>query len=421
MKLFLHDPRPPSNEYVAALYFGPLRSYCADHGIEIELVDDPESVKNGILLICGDYLSHERIERIKNNGTKLVIFDINDSSYISATYGSSPLWTDADLIFKISGVPNRNESPEPSIDANFKITTTAVKYLPDDEWDKFQAVRHKIKPLPYTLWGPLVPQDKPVNPNRNGRVLVGGGSHFWRVILFFKLVQQGLNDPSSQFATNAYFADDMVPQFRYCQECRDERKANGKTPYSAVHDPAHCTGRGQWGTEGDIVGGPGYGNQFGKMNNVCPAAFFWWSKEYERLSGPLNDQIEKALNGTFRPAHEFCESLSKTSYYADYKPLNTIYVPPRFWEAASVGTPSLYPARTADQDHWPAMVEDEHYYTYREDMSDFGLGSDSVPPKHWELVSKSVKDLYETKIRGTDYAISNALLEYMKDSIEEIL
>lgn len=413
MKLSIYDPQPPANEYLTAMFFGPLRSYCANNGIETEIIDNPDTVSGKIVLIAGDHMSHERIGRIKEHN-KLVVFDINDSSYISATYSASDRIPDIDLIFKISGVPNRNATLEPEIDANFKITAHEVKYLPDSEWEKFQAIRHKIKPLPYTLWSPLVPRDKPVNPNRNGRVLVGGGSHFWRVILFFKLVQQGLNDPSSQFATNAYFADDMVPQFRYCQECRDERKAVGKTPYSSVHDPAHCTSPAKWGDPEDIVGGP----HFGKLNNSCPAAFFWWAKQYEKHSGPLNDSVERALNGSFRHALDFTNSLEAASYYADYKPLNTIYVPPRFWEAASVGTPSFYPARTADQDHWPAMIEDEHFYTYPEDMHDFGLDKYSVPPKHWDLVSKSVKNLYETKIRGTDYAISNALLEYMKTEIE---
>lgn len=418
MRLSIYDPSPPCNEYATRMFLGPLRSYCADHGIETVLLDDPETVHDAIVVIVGDRLSHERIARIKENGNKLIVFDINDSSYISTTYGASSLVPEIDLIFKISGVPNKNTTLEPSIGANFNIASSEVKYLPDDEWEKFQALRPKIKPLPYVLWTPLAPAHYSPAPasERTGKVLVGGGSHFWRVILFFKLVQKGLNDPASQFATDAYFVDSMTPQFRYCDTCRAEKKAIGRTPYNAVRDPSQCASPGAWGKPEDIVGGPGTGKSpFGHFNNSCPAAFFWWAKQYEHHSGPLNDSIERALNGRFRPAEDFLSSLCRASYYADYKPLNTIYAPPRFWEAASVGTVNLYPKRTADQDHWPHMEADVHYLTFPEDMSSFEFPDDI----RWGEVSRAAYDLYENKIRGTRYPIATALLKHIFSNIEE--
>ncbi len=423
MQLSVYDPKPWANEYLSRMFLGSLRCYKKDVGPEIETLDTLDGVTGKIILIAGDHLSHERISQLKENKNKVVVFDINDSSYLSSTYFGSSLIPELDLIFKISGVPKKNITLEPAIDENFIITSKEVKYLPDEEWEKFMAIRHKIKSLPYTLWTPLVPPSYQINRPRNNKVLVGGGNHFWRVILFFKLVQQGLNDPDSQFCTSHYFAENMAPQFRYCGPCREERKAHGRTPYHQHSFRPECTSIAKWGEPEDIVGGPGSGKpQYGMWNNRCPASFFWLAQQYEKLNGPLNSSIEKALNGTFRHADDFVKSLGNASYYADYKWLNTIYAPPRFWEAASVGTVNLYPERTQDQEYWPPMESGEHYMTFPEDMDHRNGGFGINPHEHhkdWDRISRAAKDLYEGKIRGTRYAISNALLSYMLEEIEK--
>lgn len=413
-----------SNDYLSRMYFEPLRAYMRDQGFDIEYAPLKEELEDCVAIIHGDVATPLRIERLKNSGCKVCLIDINDSSYLSSSYIHTEAQNLVDLIFKVSGVPKQNEINETNLDRNFQIKLSREKYLPDEQWYEFEQIRHKIKPLPYVLWEPLVGPNEPVVPQseRSGKVLIRGGNHFWRVILFLRLMQDGMLDERSEFHTSAYFSPDMEQRFQYCDSCKIERQDNGRSLYDAAVRKSECrspvTG---WGIDGEFFGGPMYGrHEHGYWNNRCPHSFFWLAKQFEKHRGPLDHAfIERAFAGDMRPHPEFIKDLSHASYAGDLKWLNTVNLPPRFWEAASLGTPSFYADRAKDQDYWPEIVEDEHYYTFPEDMSQFGLDAANMPPKHWEHVSRSVKELYETKIRGTQYPISNALLEHMKNTIEE--
>jgi hypothetical protein len=407
-----------SNEYLSRMFYEPLLSYLNRGGQRARMCDDPAAIKDSMVVMHGDLLSPDRILQIKNNENKLVVFDINDSSYFSSAYQGSPETDLIDLIFKISGVPKYNECVDVSIDRSFRILTSGVKYLPDEAYERFKSNQHKIRPLPYVLWNALVPPSPGALPSysdRSGKVLVRGGNHFWRVVTFFRLVQDGLNDENCAFATDAYFQDWMEERFKYCESCITEYRANRKTLYSSEHDHRHCKSPASWGVSGEMYGGPLFGrNEFGYWNNRCPASFIWLAKEFEKFRGPLDQpKIERALSGKMVAGHEFANQLSRASFYADYKWINTINTPPRFWEAASTGAVNFYPERTDDQYYFPYIEKDVHYLTFPNDLSSFPMPSQS----HWEDVSRAAKDLYETFIRGTEYAISNTLLNYMETEI----
>lgn len=412
-----------SNEYMTRMFVGPLRSFIADQGFSTD-VQPIDEQKDSLVVVHGDLLSPERIRRIKEAGNVLVVIDINDSSYLSSAYIHSPEQQLCDLIFKVSGVPKQNEVNEMNLDRNFRVKISREKYLPDDQWNNFLSIRPRIKPLPYVLWNPIVPAGEAVIPHsqRNGKVLIRGGNHFWRVVLSFRLMQEGLLDDRSEFHTAAYFSPTMEKRFQYCDECKAERSQHGRTLYDSPIRPKTCNSRViGWGLDGEFYGGPMFGkHEFGNWNNVCPHSFFWLVKQFETHRGPLDKTfLERLFNGDMRHALDFKNDLGRASYAGDSKWLNTINLPPRFWEAASVGTPSLYTARTADQDYWPAVTEGEHYLSYSEDMEQFLL--DLVSEDEWASVSRSIKALYEDKIRGTQYPVSTALLQYMWGEMTKLL
>jgi hypothetical protein len=407
-----------TNDYLSRMYFGPLVTYMQDHGIRATIGSSEDGIHDSIVIIHGDLLSPERILTIKNSSNLLISFDINDSSYFSSAYQGSGETSLIDLFFKVSGIPKTNFTEELNIDRNFRIFATQHQYLPTEDWPAFEALKPKIRPLPYVLWNPLVGQG-PVRPysQRSGKVLIRGGAHFWRVVLFLRLVQQGLDDERCRFATDAYFHDSMIERFRFCGPCIKEKRQYGKTRYDANHDIQHCKSPVMWGTPGEFFGGPAFGrHEFGHWNNRCPASFVWLAKEYERCRGPLNSNVERALNGSMTPLNEFVNDLQGAAYAADFKWINTVNVPPRFFEAASVGTVNFYPKRTADQDYWPPMEEGVHYATFPNNMEQFDLPNEN----QWSAISTNAKELYESHIRGSHYAVSDRLLAYILQGIEEI-
>lgn len=412
-----------SNEYLEKMYFSPLRQYtgCA-------WTSSMDSLQNETVLIHGDLLSPETIVRLKEAGNRIVCWDINDSSYLSSAYQGYEEAKLIDLIFKISGIPKYNETQELNIDSNFGITTSTVKYLPDHEWKVFEKhFKPKMRPLPYVLWNALEGSETPPTGPRNGKVLVRGGNHFWRVVLYFRLMQEGLDDPNSQFATAAYFAQGMEERFKFCTACIEEKRMHGRSRFDTEHDHKTCKSPATWGnSSADLVGGPLYGrHEFGYWNNRCPKSFFWLAKEYEKHRGPLNhSEIERALNGDMRPRQDFIADIKAASYVADLKWCSTIYAPPRFWEAASLGAVNYYPRRTDDHDFFPAMNEGEYYLAFNNDLTNlrFSLneGARWDGKSGWDLAAKGAWNLYNEWIRGTEYAISTKLLEHIKQQIEEV-
>lgn len=426
MKIAFFDPPPVTNEYLTRMFFDPLRQFLPRKGITTEDIATIEDAKDRLVLIHGDRAAPGVIQRLKEQGCKICVMDINDSSYFSSAFTGTPEQHLLDLIFKVSGVPKRNEISEMNLDRNFQIQVSQEKYLPDPQWAEFDKIRQagKIKPLPYVLWNSIVPHGTPNRPStsRSGKALIRGGNHFLRVILAFRLMQEGLLDERSEFATAAYFRHDMERRFQYCDGCKAEKAQHGRCRIDTPVRRSECTNPVTgWEIPGEFFGGPLFGrHEFGWWNCKCPHSFLFLAKEYERCRGPLNHAfLEKLFNGDMRDASSFAEDLSQASYAGDFKWINSINLPPRFWEAASVGTPSLYAARSDDQDYWPAVNAGEHYFTYPEDMLEFGIRDRS--PEEWTRVSHAAHSLYNDKMRGTEYAISNSLLSYMADSIREIL
>lgn len=419
MKIGIYDPTPHANSYLTWMFYGPLRSFYSNHGTNVEEITNLQEAKDSIICLQGSHLSPAVILDLKNNGNKIVCFDINDSSWLETQYAGSSESELIDLIFKVSGIPIKNETEDVSIDEQFGISTSEVKFLEDEKWSQFERMKPRIKSLPYVMWQPISPASHQVRPfnERSGRSLIRGGNHFLRVVLYFRMMQQGFDDVNSGFTTSDYFKRGMDDRFRYCKSCVANFEQNGRATFGVPHS-SECNSPASWGREGEFAGGPKFGiDTFGRWNNRCPASFYWLAEQYEKNRGPLNHAVlEKAFSSKVEDNWQFSKNIEKATFASDYKWVNSIYAPPRFWEAAVMGTVNLLPKRVADQEYFPALVEGEHYVTFPNDMSVFDL---DIGEEKWDVISKATKALYEEWIRGTEYTISTKLLEHMVTQIEE--
>ena len=239
-----------------------------------------------------------------------------------------------------------------------------------------------------------------------------------RVVLYFRMMQQGFDDVNSGFTTSDYFKPGMEERFRYCGQCIENKRQHGRSTFG-LHRSPQCNSPAEWGVDGCFAGGPELGTDtFGRWNNRCPASFYWLAEQYEKHRGPLNHTvIEKAFSSHVKSDSQFAEELGMAGYTSDYKWVNSIYCPPRYWEAASVGTINWLPKRVADQEHFPLLTEGEHYITFPNDMSRFEL---DLTDHQWSAISLSNKALYEHWIRGREHRISTNLLKHIKEQIESI-
>lgn len=397
------------NDLASRKYFAAIRQYGDATGHYIAPIADIDVVAECTVICNAEQLKPERIMSLKERGNRIISLDVNDSSYPNMAYERSQEMYLIDLIFKVSGIQQINSSKELSVDNDFNFSVVDEQFLPDEWWDIYHQMdlEGRLIPLPHVPWEAPHVTVKPYY-QRSGKVLLRGGCQIYRFLTFLKAVQKGISDPNSSFASSVYFEESMNPQFRFCEECRTQKKDWNASPHSGCSSPA------KWGESFDLS------TRFeaNRWDNKCPRSFMWLTEQFEKNHGLLESTvIQKALFGHYDSLHDFMQVLGSSTFYADFKPIFSIYCPPRFWEAANAGTINLLPSRTKDQRHFPEVREGEHYMAFYEDLSCLDSEIDSST---FGSITSNAKDIYETWIRHDRFPISERLCRHIMEPIEKV-
>lgn len=407
-----HDPHPPFHDYLNLMYFRPLLEYGQDQGIPCKIITELAQAKNDIVCVDTEYLTPEAIAVLKNNGNKIIGFNIVDSSHLAQCIRSNPL--PIDLIFSFTGLQTTNTGKEFVVDKEFSVTLEDRQFMEWEDWTKFDFMRKngRLLSLPYVHWERQPVFEKRPYSNRSPKVLVRGGAHMRRVILALFLLKYDLLDEVSGFPLKDYFKPEMAEQFRFCEPCRREfHRHSGKYPH---HTPicrlADCNSPAKWGNEIDL-------ENMGNWNNRCPESFYWLAGKFTQFHGSLrDDRIDRLMNSDWMDQEAHLSTLGRTLFTSDCKWLHSVYAAQRFWDGALTGCINLLPERTNDQEYFPEMKPGVHYLTYREDFS--LLESEAVISKdQYEDIASHATELYNQWMRPTEYAISTNLLRYIFDRI----
>lgn len=387
MKLAIYDA--PWNEYVTRMYFAPLESYARKCGIEVKRIRDPIPETGWTMLCNAGLLTEKIVAHYEACDCKLVAVSCNDSAHLAENI--SAFFHRIPLLFTVSGVQNVNHGQRAVMTPELRVTTEPVQFLPDEEWQRYAAMDQagRLLPLPYIPWDrltPVAPEEK------REKILFLGGGHFWRFVAYLHALKKDMAHPLSGFLLRDYFSEGMDPAFRFCQKCRDQWKANARwMPASAANETCECEPKDfslDW-------------------NNRTPRAFLRLAQQF----GANMKWAEHALNFERRQETKHLRAIASATHYADCKWEFSIHTAQRFWEAASVDTVNLMPARAADQEYFPKINPGEHYATYANDFSDIG---DNMETGN---IANNCRGVYEEWIRPTDYVTNTKLLAHILERI----
>lgn len=417
MNLTIFDPVPFGNEYASKLWFAAMREYAKNSGWPIRQVASLEEARNTTVIILTDHLSEERILMLKNNGCKIVGFNVTDSSYISGAIRHAPSLKLVDLIFMLSGVQTCNFSEDVVFDERFVPRRKEKRFLPDEDWVVFNAMYRngQLQSLPYVPWTRL--PDVPMQPYnlRSQKALIRGGGHARRFVLALFLMHIDRLDTNSGMVLFPYFSEEMNTAYRYCEECRGKFIQSGRYTYEPpVVRTLACNSPAIWGG-GDHLDI----SDLGQWNNRCPKSFMWLAEQFIKHHGNcLNGfmpAVEKLLSGHWMHPADHQKLLSRITYTSDLKWMHSIYAPQRFWEAAAAGCINVLPERTIEQDYFPIMGKSVDYLTYDEGMPDRNelITSFSILEPEYNEISKNARQLYDSWIVPTDYLVNTNLLAHI--------
>ena len=423
--IVFHDPPngPYAHEYLTKVFFKGMAQWLYANG-RAHIEDNRlEKIHNAIVITSADYLNLPTIAKLHNNGCKIVAFSCTDSSYISQNCRTSFALINIDLVFALTGIQKVNEGHEMVVDRDFNVSLEKREFLPSKDWHAFDYMRKagRIQSLPYVHW--LALPEVPARPynERSQKVLIRGGNHARRFVLALMLMQKDLLDTNSGFVTAPYFADDMNPQFRYCDPCRQDwrkRRAFGMDRYISGAMPADCTSPAKWGRSDQ------WETDLGKWNNACPRSFYWLAEQFEKKHGPIDKTaLEKLLNAQWLPAQAHQEMLARITFTSDLKWLFSIYAAQRFWDAAAVGCINLLPQRTIDQEYFPAMKGGEHFLCFSEDFHwlNFFLDDEHghrLSENGYNEITKASRALYSEWIKPGRFALNENLCGHIFQQIE---
>lgn len=410
MKLHIYDP-PPRHDYLTAMFLGPLRSYAASRAVEISESDSLADAR-GVVLTLADNLTPTAITLLKDRGCKIIGFNVTDSSYVAQACRDGEWLRHVDLMFMVSGVQRINYGYELKIGPNFEFELSRREFLPEKDWQVFDAMRrqNRLLSLPYPHWTRQPHVDPLPYHLRSQKAVTRGGAHTRRFLLALQLMRIGKLDANSAFMTSAYFSDHMNPQFRYCDECR--RKFDGRYRYEPPITHGECNSPAAWGNGSLAM------DNLSAWNNRCPKSFYWLAEQFNRRYGGIDmGQVEAMMNGRWISQGEHLGILARMLFTTDLKWIFSIYAPQRFWDAAMTGCINLLPSCTMDQDYFPPMLAGVHYATYMEDMKllDKEVDIDEV---HYAEIAREARKLYDDYMRPTEYPINTALLRHMFHHIE---
>lgn len=410
MNLYLYDPSPVGNEY-ATFFFKAMRAYGSANGMAIRDLTNLDEAKNCTVIVLTDHLSEARITNLKNNGSRIIGFNVTDSSYISGAIRYAPSLALVDVIFMLSGIQKENSAKETTVDSDFNVTLVDRQFLEPEAWSVFDYLRRsgRLQSLPYVPWTRI--PDVPREPfhRRSQKVIMRGGGHALRFILALCLLRVDKLDPNSGFILHPYFADDMNPQFRYCSQCRSDYKTLHKAiPISGP--PKTCTS-------------PAYNGEFwsfsnlGHWNNRCPRSFFWMAEQFSKRYGAVDMAIvEKILNARWLHPAEYMKMLARITFTADLKWTHSIYAPQRFWEAAACGCINVMPNRALTQEYFPQMKAGQHYMLFDEHLTNAQFFFSVHEDTHRDITD-AARQLYDQWIAPTAFAINSNLLAFIFERI----
>lgn len=411
MNLAIYDPKPYANEYASRMFIESVRRFAVANSIPVHTVAQLEQAKGETVVLCTDHLSEERIQMLKNNGNRIVGFNVTDSSYISQPIRYAPSLNLIDHIFMLSGIQMVNVVEDMAVDDDLNITSFDVPFLDIEAWTIYQKMFQKgqLHPLPYVSWEPIPDVERKPWAQRSQKAIIRGGGHSRRFLLALFLMLKDKLDPNSGFVLHPYFADDMNPQFRFCDSCRSDYKQHHRARYNPAHSPT-LGGFEQCNSPAKIGDKFSFSN-LGHWNNRCPRSFFWFAEQFQKRYGPVDMAIvEKMLNARWLHPREHMEMLGRILFTSDFKWIHSIYQPQRFWEGASAGCISVLPKRTQTQATWPILMPGQNYLTFNEDFSDLEQ-SFSISESDYNAMAGENRALFEQWMSPTTYPISTNLLD----------
>lgn len=392
----IYDP-DRKNSFLTDIFFAAFKNQLGYEPLAIL-----GAARNDTVIIHADNLTPALIQTLRENGNKIVACDINDSSQISF-----PEFWRVDLILKFAGIQTTRISPKAWLDDTLGVTKIEGKFMGDVEYAHYREVvdAGRIMSIPYIPWG----QKRDINflPYEQRRpVLVRGGNHLMRWVLFLHLASKGLLDEGSQFFATYYL-------HQHCDKCRETHAKEGRIRYTG--EPLGCP------NQPEVT--PETLNEGWRWNNRCIPRFYWLAEQFAKGEGRKVDFgfLEQALHGAPVGWPEFFDLLAKYRIYADHKLIFSIYAPPRFWEAASAKTVNLVPRRTNSQLYFPEMQEGVHYLTFSEDLSDIQEVIEGMGPEQYREISENAYDLYMRFVYRPKLGhLARALAEAIRERIENV-
>lgn len=395
----------------------PLLSYRKD----IKLVNSLSDIRNSRIIAYYSYFKPQEIVRLKEQGNKLFSIDVNDSSYLGSCYMNSEEALLLDKIFKFSGLQTRRYSDQLMFGNDMSFCLEERSYSPDKEWTLLQALndKSKIVPMPHVPWFTVNEQHIRPWEERKKKVLIRGGLHFYRFVLYLKLLQYGKVDQDSNFHMKMYFDEKMPEHFRFCEQCRKIFNENGRrlSYDNYVRNRFDCKERfmdWQKEQEFDFF----IKNHPTVWNNACLPFFYNIADRFEKTHGEIDRRVlEEALHGDFLDRESYWKILTSNAFYADYKWLFCIDIPPRFWEAAGAKTLTYLPKWTNNQFHFYNLKENEHYLSFDEDLGNVERMGE-VTKEQYEHITNNCKSLYDYWIKFDQYDLNVNLMNYIMEVIE---
>lgn len=410
--IYVYDPSPYVNDYVPQVYFQPLAKRFSN---QIKTTDTLD-LRNSTVVTIGQRLTSEIIDQLKNNGNKIVSFDINDASPPTYTYVDGA-FGNVDLIFKVGGIQVSRYTNSLMISNDMEFSVGPVPFLSDANWEIYHRMRQegRLLSLPYVAWFPWGFDASPGFDERKKLVLVRGGNHFQRYIMFLNMLKRGLVDTNSGFFAREY-------AHSFCEECRRILKGTGKYTWDLYWDRLHnCTSTVKWAFPSEMEPNFFESGRRGQWHNKCIPMFLWLSNHFDQKAGPIDKGIvETVLNAPFDSGSKYSKIITQYMFYADYKWKFSINLPPRFWEAVQAGTINFLPRRTNDQEYFPETRDGEHYLTFADDFSDISDVVNFFTKERYDHIRNSAMNTFNHWIKRGPTHTNDNLLDYIMERINAI-
>jgi hypothetical protein len=400
VKLAIYDPT--YNDYVSKMYLAPLEQFARAAGVTVKRITDPVPEFGWTMICNAGLLNQSLVQHFDSNYCPLVAISCNDSAYLTANIDN--FFHQIPLLFTISGVQKVNFSNRAVMQPDMTVGLVLERFLSDEAWERYHAMHQagRLLPLPYVPWDRLDSVEVPAQ--KTPKVLFRGGNHFWRFVAFLHALKAGVAHPASGFLTEDYFCEDMVPQFRYCEKCRAQKREHGGMFYPVMAE-CECP---PLSLDEPLV-----------WNNRTPRAFMRLAQDFGMVYNYRAD-IEQALNFKRQSPRQHLQAIADAAFFADAKWEFSIPFAQRCWEAASVNTVNLMPERAADQEYFPRWEKGEHYCTYPDDFSNIQICEEHVVHGGLYSIAHAARQQYEQWIKPLEYVTNTNLLAHILGKIQGV-